>query len=331
MNDKDKDKDILVIAHGDFDGIASVVLLLKRLDISVEKVEIVFTQPFLVDKVKIPDDIEKVYVVDLAANNRNPEMTERFIESLGDRLVEWCDHHEGWSKKDDDRFVIHPTAPACAVILGSGMPPRISYLQETVNDAIAADTRKGEMSETGQLIERAVKSDMGNDALRVAAVWLLMGDESQRPILETAAKAYAAIVAETQRLAGFYHIDGSEIRIFGTRNFITEDEEVAGRDYPGKVAVVDVPDTYAREYGQELPPGHDYDLTQLLLAGQELASFAVVKTVSPHTGEEMVTIATKSKTNLVELFGLPSGAPFRVSLPADRLEDVVEKLHNLEA
>ena len=63
-----------------------------------------------------------------------------------------------------------------------------------------------------------------------------------------------------------------------------------------------------------------------MLAGQKLATFAVVKTINPETGEKMVTIATKSDTNLVELFGLGSGAKFRVSLPVDRLNEVLEKI-----
>jgi hypothetical protein len=64
----------------------------------------------------------------------------------------------------------------------------------------------------------------------------------------------------------------------------------------------------------------------LLLAGQKLAPFAVVVTVHPQQGEGL-TIATSCKdVNLVELFGLGSGAPFRVSLPAKRLEEALAKL-----
>ena len=296
-----KDNNILIVAHGDLDGITSAALLAEQLGISVEEVQVTFTQPFLVDKVKIADDMESVYVVDIAINNRNPEMTEQFIAQLGDKLVMWYDHHEGWPMyiNNEGRFAIHPTHKACAVYLGR----RSGSVR--VQDAIVADTREGELSETGTLIANAIKANMADDEIRLTAVKLLMNDKEQLPALQEAAKKYEAIQEETAWLATAYAINGN-------------------------VAIVDIPGEYFRTYGTEAPVGHDYDLTQLLLAGQKLATFAVAKTINPLTSEEMVTIATQSGINLVKLFGLPSGAPFRVSLPANRLEEVVEKLHSLE-
>ena len=165
---------------------------------------------------------------------------------------------------------------------------------------------------------------MSNDTIRMWAVKLLMGDETYRHPLEGAARAYQLVENETYRLECLYVVDG--VPYTRTPDETYGEEPRPGRDFKGTIAFVDVSDTYAREYGQEQPPGRNYNLTQLLLAGQELAIFAVAKTVNPATTEEMVTIATKSKTNLVELFGLVSGAPFRVTLPASRLEEVIEKL-----
>ena len=306
---------ILIIAHGDLDGITSVALLAEKLGIAPEYVQVIFTQPFLVDKVKIPDEVEQVYVVDIAINNKDPEMTMNFIAKLGSKLVYWFDHHKGWLKSMTYHFVIDDTVPACAVMFG--IPPT----DIRVYNACVADTRDGTLQLEGALIDEAIKSDMRNDEIRLAATKLLMGDESQRSGLETAAKAYAAIQAETEQLADFYEVDG-DIAIQYTRNQedLLETEKVTGVDYLGQVAVVDVLDHQT--------PDHDYDLTQLLLKGQELADFAVAKTISPDD-REMVTVATKSGVNLVELFELPSGAPSRVSLPVNRLEEVVEKLRNL--
>ena len=293
MNDK-----ILMVAHGDLDGITSAALLAEQLKIESEDLNVVFTQPFLVDKIIIPDETEKVYVVDIAINNRDPTMTEKFIADLGPRLARWYDHHEGWSEHvvmggvDMNRdvsdmkyydFIINTKVKACAVLLSE-------YFDRRVTDAIVADTRIGELSPTGQLIERAIKSDMSNDTIRMWAVKLLMGDEDFRQSLEAAEQAYQLVETETDRLSQHYEVKGN-------------------------VACVDATES-----------NHAYDLTQFLLAGQELATFAVVKTVNPVTNEEMVTVATNSKTNLVILFGLPSGAPFRVSLPVARLEEVLRKL-----
>jgi hypothetical protein len=281
----------LLIGHGDFDGIASVALLTKQLGISVEELRVIFTQPFLVGKIVIPDDIEQIYVVDIAVNNRDVEMTKRFIETLGERLKVWYDHHEGWHTPEmidlttsQGGKVIAQTARACAVMLGQSS-------DELVQDAIAADTRKGTLSPRGLLIEQACKANMANDSTRVSAVKWLMGDESQKAVLDKAAESYAEKQKATEELSVTYEIIG-------------------------KVAVVDTRNS-----------NHEYDLTQLLLAGQKLAEFAVAKVMNPQSKEERITIATQSGKNLVELFGLPSGSTFRVSLEATRLPEVMEKLN----
>ena len=292
---------ILIVAHGDLDGMTSAALLAEQLGIESKDLSVVFTQPFLVDQVVIPSEIEKVYVVDLAVNNRDVEMTARFIERFGDKLVQWIDHHHGWDDKVyDKRFVIDPTAPACAAMLGNGYDTR-------VQDAIASDTRKLELLPTGQLIDRAIKSDMSEDGIRLWAVKLLMGAEQFRNPLEMAEKAYELVENETTRLSRGFMVDGSIC-------YNPVDNEVIGC-----VAFVDTTNST-----------HKYDLTQLLLAGQGLAHFAVVKIVNSRDNEEMITIATKSGVNLVELFELLSGAPFRVTLPVERLEEAVEKIHGLD-
>lgn len=282
----------IIIAHGDMDGIVSAALQAGLLNISAEDLTVVFCQPFTVDKIKIPDDIEQVYVVDVAVNNRDPQMTERFIENLGDRIAVWTDHHQGWPEKYKDvnnwHFYIKEGVGACANLFAG--KSNFAVKDAIIADAVAADTRKGELSSRGLLIEQATKANLQDDSIRVAAVKWLLGDESQKAILEKAAEKYAEIQKETQRLSSTYTVDG-------------------------KVAIVD-----ARE-------SHDHDLTQLLLAGQKLAEFAVAKVIDPRSKEERITIATQSGKDLVTLFGLPSGSQSRVSLEAIRLPEVLEKLN----
>lgn len=284
----------LIFGHGDFDGIASAALLAKQLGISAEEIRVVFTQPFLVEKLVIPDDIEEVYVVDIAVNNRDVEMTKRFYESLGSRLKVWYDHHEGWHTPEMNDLttsqggkVIAQTARACAAMLGHSS-------DELVQDAIVADTRTGTLSSRGQLIEQACKANMADDSIRVAAVKWLLGDESQKAILEKAAEKYVEIQKDTERLASAYVITG-------------------------KVAVIDTRSMSV--YGS-------FDMTQLLLAGQKKVAYSVALFTDPKKKEDRVVIATQSGKNLVELFGLPSGAPFRVDLEVARLLEVMEKLNS---
>ncbi len=289
-------KKSLIVAHGDFDGIASAKELAQQLGISAEEIRVIFTQPFLVGKITIPDDIEEVHVVDIAVNKDKVEMTKQFIESLGDRLKGWYDHHVGWTGVRETmeasmRIHVDSMLPACACMWRKGIhQDEPNWL---IDDAVVADTRKGDLSPRGQLIEQATKANIQDDTIRVAAVKWLLGDESQKAILDKAAEKYAAIQKETQQLAATYAITG-------------------------KVAVVDT---------RKISVYGSFDMTQLLLAGQKKAAFAVALFTDPKKKEDRVIIATQSGKNLVELFGLPSGAPFRVDLEVARLPEVMEKLN----
>lgn len=293
----------ILVTHGDLDGIISAVCAVQKFELAPGETELVFVQPFTVDKVEIPEEIEDVYVVDVAVNNRDPEMTRRFVEKLGDRLAGWYDHHQGWNaflKLGWPRFLafrIDEKAGSCAEIIrdirivnARGQTLKREVDQGLVADATAADTRKGTLSPRGQLIEQAMKANMADDNVRQMAVKWLLGDKAAREGLEEAAKKYAEIQAETERLAVTYQVTGN-------------------------VALVD-----ARQ------SNHQYDLTQLLLTGQKLAQFAVVLTVHPQLGEGLTIATSRKDVNLVELFGLGSGAPFRISLPAKRQEEALAKL-----
>ncbi len=65
-----------------------------------------------------------------------------------------------------------------------------------------------------------------------------------------------------------------------------------------------------------------YDKTLLLLEGQGRAEVAIVR----DAGNITLAAAFDSGVDFVELFGLGGGMPTRVSLPASRLDEVLEKL-----
>jgi len=284
-------KNNLVIAHGDLDGIISTVCLMEFYELKIAETEVFFVQPFTVDKAEIPEETEEVFVVDVAVNNRDPQMTIDFIRRIGDRLVKWVDHHQGWTTEitgNNPAFVIIPEAKSCASIIG--IDPIL------MSDAEKADTRTGTLSSRAILIEQAMKANLSDDSIRLVAVKWLLGDKTAGLDLEEAAKKYAEIQAETERLTATYLIL-----------------------FDKQVAIVD-----ARKSNRY------YDLTQLLLAGQKLVPFAIVLTVHPQQGEGLTIATSRKDVNLVELFGLGSGAPFRVSLPGKRLDEAIEKLAKIQ-
>jgi hypothetical protein len=274
----------LVISHGDVDGVISAALLAEKHQLSLQETDVVFTQPFLVEKVKT-DGYKQIYICDLAVNNRDPQMTQRFIESLGNRLVVWYDHHQGWTNSGltDERFVIDESAASCAIIIGGD--------QQWVEAANAIDSRKGQ-SDLGQLLDQSMRVDLSDEEVRRYAFEYLLG-QNDGSLLKKKQKEYETIQEKTRQL-----VNSGEVR--------------------GQTLVVDT-------------RGHKgFDRTQLCLLGYERAPYVCVLGTTPPPEEKVTTlVATNTNTNLVKVFGLQSGAPFRIGLEGDHVESVVNTLNNL--
>lgn len=268
----------LIITHGDVDGVISAALLTKIRQLDLRETDVIFTQPFLVDKVKT-DGYDQIYVCDIAVNNRDPQMTEKFIQSLGDRLIVWHDHHQGWGQyiNEDSRFHIDEMAPSCATVIGGD--------QKWIDAANAIDSRKGH-SDLGQLLDQATKVNLSDETVRIYAFEYALG-LNDGSMLEKKQKEYKAIQEKTRQL-----VDSGEVQ--------------------GRVLVVNA-------QGQE-----GFDRTQIFIMGYEKAPFVTV--LGEFQGKVTTTVATNTKTNLVEVFGLESGAPFRITLEGNQLERVIKTL-----
>ncbi|WP_428264518.1 hypothetical protein [Haliangium sp.] len=249
------------------------------------------------------------------------EITQPFLEGLGDRLAAWVDHHDHERHvdfADDPRFhlatkaehggcpemvtaeLVRHTGPidtivthvdldglyaAAKWILG-GRPP---YARAD-EDARAIDTRIGRAGPVAVRIDHALRARFRDDQLKRAVVQYLVG--GLRP------GAHEDIIADAARTF--------EERSQGTA-VLSERFEMRGR-----VAYVD-----AR--GEARP----YDKTDLLLRGQDRAAVAVV-----HDGG-MLTIAAAydSGWDFVSLLGLGGGMPTRVSVPERRLEEALRVIN----
>ncbi|MBU1706152.1 hypothetical protein KKG19_05525, partial [Patescibacteria group bacterium] len=92
----------LVISVGSVDGILTSAALLRLLGKSEEECDMVFCQAFTVDKLPVDKWQGKVVtLVDLAVNNRDPEMTAAFVARLREndnQLIAVIDEHsrEDW-------------------------------------------------------------------------------------------------------------------------------------------------------------------------------------------------------------------------------------------
>ena len=247
--------------------------------------------------------------------------TKPFITGLGDRLAAWVDHHDHERHVDfarDSRFVLatkaqHGACPEmvtpelvrqtgpidsiCCHVDLDGLYAAAKWIlggQEPYrgadDDARAVDTRIGEPGPIAQRIDRALRAKFRDDGLKRAVVHFLVG--GMKPgvhddLIAEAAAEFERRDARTQELAKRFTIRG-------------------------RVAVVDTQGAQG-----------EFDKTDLLLAGQAKAPVSIVR------DSGMLTIAAgfDSGWDFVALFDLGGGMPTRVTIPEQKLDDVIAKIN----
>ncbi|NCB09530.1 MAG: hypothetical protein EOM73_15390 [Bacteroidia bacterium] len=275
----------LVICHGDGDGIISAAVIAKV----IGEAKIVITQPFLLDKIVV-DDAEAIYIVDIAVNNKDIAMTTGFASKHADKIVLWADHHQGaeiLAEIIGEKLVFDATEPSCPALLvknGYTVP------EEWLNAANASD-RPTDFQVT-ELSERY------NKAFKVSLIELQDGNR--------------AAVEKVQRAFIEELVTGAESGIvseYGSRYEPIMDDTRAAADALAQL----IPGVGITTLGEA-----KVDKTLLCTEGYKKYPVVVVQFASAENGEPVTMVATNRKDlNLVQTFGLPSGAPFRVNLSGD--------------
>jgi hypothetical protein len=285
-----------------------------------------FASPRLLPKPeKVPG---RVVVLDIAfaatvGTSVSFELTTKpFIDGLGDRLAAWVDHHDHERHPEfasDPRFVLATKAEhgACPEMVTPELVRQTGPIDSIVThvdldglyaaakwvldgkepyagadaDARAVDTRVGDAGPIATRIDRALRAKFRDDQLKRAVVHFLVGGLRPGPhddLIGEAAAEFERRDAHTQELA----------RRFTIR---------------GRVAVVDTAGSAGR-----------FDKTDLLLAGQARAQVSIVR------DSGMLTIAApfESGWDFVALFQLGGGMPTRVTIPEQKLDDVIAKIND---
>jgi hypothetical protein len=248
------------------------------------------------------------------------KVTKKLIDGLGPRLAMWIDHHDHVlhaAYRSDPRFVLatkaeHGACPEmvtpervaaagpidtiCCHVDFDGLCSAAKWIRGGVepypgcdDDARAIDTRIGVPSERALVIDRALRARPRDDGLKGLAVRFLATGATDMVLFGTIREAAEEIRAMEEQARTL------------SRGYVIE----------GDVAVVDARGAKSQ-----------YDKTLLLLLGQERARISVVH------DETTVTAAARfdSGVDLLAILGLEGGMPTRVSLPKDRLDDVLARL-----
>jgi oligoribonuclease NrnB/cAMP/cGMP phosphodiesterase (DHH superfamily) len=299
-----------IIAHGDLDGIISASILSINYNIPPEN--IIFTQPFLLDKITIQEDVEEIYIVDIAVNNRNPNITKEFRERYRDKIKLWIDHHEGYQLLKDwlgEERIIAGNSPSCPQLMRES---GFTVPEEWVAAANAAD-RPTEYKETelSRFLNRALKYGILSEDEELKEMIM-------KTIVRYLVKSYKnADYTKEERLLEEYGKLYEEIEE-NTIESAEEIQEILGFRY--KVGYI------------KLEREKKVDITKLFILAYKRYDFLIIQKCNKED-EEITLIGTKLKeVNLVSIFNLKSGAPFRVSLPGpheEKLNFILAKLQEL--
>lgn len=251
-------------------------------------------------------------------------ITGRFLRELGSRLGAWVDHHDHERHQDfaqDPRFVLSTKAEhgACPEMITPELVRQVGPVDTLLchldldgvyaaakwirggtepyegadADARVVDTRIGVPGPIGALIDKALRAQFRDSALKHRIVhWLVAGardsDRGHWQVIEQAAATFDNMMDETGRLAGLF-------------------------ERRGRAVYID-----AQRHSKGL-----FDKTELLLKGQALAEVSIVR----DAGMITVAAAYDSGLNFVTLLKLGGGMPTRVSVPERRLQELLEKLN----
>lgn len=276
----------LIICHGDGDGIISAAVILA----AIGEAKIVITQPFLLDKITFDNDVEAIFVVDIAANNKDVAMTTRFAAKYVDKIVLWADHHQGSEILAEilgEKLVFDGSESSCPSLLAkTGYEVSAEWL-----DAANASDKPTDFPAT-ELSQRY------SSAFKVALIELQDGN---RVAVEKVQRAFIGelVTGEQSELISSYS-DLYEPMVTGTKIAVDSLSQLI----PG-VGIVTL--------------GEDrVDKTLLCTEGYKRFPVVVIQFTSAENSEPVTMVATSKKDfNLVQTFGLPSGAPFRINLSGD--------------
>lgn len=289
-----------------------------------ESVALFFTSPRqLPSPARLPG---RVVVLDVAfaadgMGTSFADITKRLIDGLGDRLAAWVDHHDHdrhIDYKSDPRFVLSTKAEhgACPEMVTEALVASVGPIGSIVchldldglyaaakwlrggtepyagadADARAIDTRTGNPSAQATRIDHALRARFRDESLKHRIVHYLVGgarDAGHGQVIDEAAAEFAAMAAETTRLSGLFERRGRTV-------YVDAQKHARG----------------------------PFDKTDLLLHGQTLAAVSIVR----HAGFITLAAAFDSGIDFVKLFALQGGMPTRVSLPEQRLDEVLRRL-----
>lgn len=296
-------KDIILF-HGDFDGIASAALVIGLF--RPASFAAIPCEPFGVNKAlrrfeemkRAGDAFERLFIVDLAPNNKCMSMTEKFMAACAAQFaaVELFDHHNGWENIEMPPGIekhIDSSYKSCASLIYASRTERSGFFDTITSDADIIDSGGYEgICPQSAAVYGALKANLRDDDIKMKSLeFMLSGyrDAGCHEAVKLRATAYDEILA---------------------RSLGAMSEKLV--ELTPRICYID------------LGCG-EYDITAIIMRCYERYPFVIVEYKSGGTIFDVVA-TRREDIDLVKVLGLKSGARFRVTITKRDRGEIVKAI-----
>ena len=295
---KEKYENVLILAHGDLDGIGSGLAMYEILKPNCIHIEKVFTLPHYLSKHTDCEGYDLIVLVDLAINNRSVQMAFNFMNKYAGRVV-WIDHHylsrSLRRRTADYTHYINRRKKSCIELIWE-LFPNFKY-----------SPKVEEIMQLGHLTDQGQGRNLYNKALKVN----LRAEETRYEIWDYAVRAVAGLELERRLLE---RLRFKEVRYEEVERNSQDAIDKFGQ-FHDRIAIVDIINYSAYTVDKTLIPFLLYDTYDVVVT-KYLEKKKKKNTTKKTKLREYLTIsvAPKCKLNLLNVFNLQSGAEFRITI-----------------
>lgn len=288
---------VLILSHGDLDGIGSCLAIYDIIKHGANNVEKLFTLPHKIGEHTHTDVYDLIILADIAINNRSVEMAFNFIKKNHHKML-WIDHHY-LSRNLKNRIKEYPH------VLIERRKSCIQFIRELF-PKFRWSKKIATVMEFGHLTDQGYGDNKFNKALKVN----LRAEETRDEIWRWATKLRGG---EEERWCN------ERLEYKETRYADLETNSLNAIDKLGifhnKIAIVDITNYSESTVDKTLIPFLLYDKYDVVVT-KYLEKKRKESSKDKRKLREYLTIsvAPKCRLNLLKVFNLESGANFRITI-----------------
>jgi len=288
---------VLILCHGDLDGIGSGLAIYDIIRHNAKNVEKLFTLPHRIGEHTHTDVYDLIILADIAINNRSVEMAFNFIKKNHHKML-WIDHHY-LSRNLKNRIKEYPH------VLIERRKSCIQFIRELFPN-FRWSKKVATMMDFGHLTDQGYGSNIYNKALKVN----LRAEETRDEIWRWAVKLRGG---EEERWC-YERLEYKERRYIDLETNSQNAIDKLGL-FHNKIAIVDIINYSESTVDKTLIPFLLYDKYDVVVTKYLEKKRKEDRNDKRKLREYLtISVAPKCRLNLLKVFNLESGAEFRITI-----------------